>query len=84
LIQLLMKNIFIQLKGKASLKQDPLLKMLDIDPEEGTVPPVIQEYFETDSHSHSETVAFIVRLIKQFKEAATKEKLYALLVFFAS
>ena len=43
--QLLMKNIFIQLKSKVQLKQEPLLKMLDIDPEEDTVPPLIEEYF---------------------------------------
>ena len=29
-----MKNIFIQLKPKIQLKKEPLLKLLDIDPEE--------------------------------------------------
>ena len=29
-----MKNIFIQLKPKAQLKKDPLLKILDIDPDQ--------------------------------------------------
>lgn len=60
-----MKNIFIQLKSKTQLKQEPLLKMLDIDPEEDTVPPLIEEYFEDEEeHSHSDAIAFIHKLIK--------------------
>lgn len=33
-----MKNIFIQLKAKTQLKKEPLLKILDIDPEEDNLP----------------------------------------------
>lgn len=33
-----MKNIFIQLKAKNILKKEPLLKLLDIDPEEENLP----------------------------------------------
>lgn len=59
-----MKNIFIELKGKAKLKQEPLFKMLDIDPEEESIPKVIEEYFEGEDQSPSHTAAFIMRLIK--------------------
>ena len=60
-----MKNIFIQLKPKANLKKDSLLKMLDIDPEEeDSIPAVIQEYFEGEDRSPQHTAAFIMRLTK--------------------
>jgi hypothetical protein len=79
-----MKNIFIQLKGKAQLKQEQLLKMLDIDPEEDEVPEFIENYFEQEEeHNAEEASTFIISLINKYNEAAFKEKLYAILVFYA-
>jgi hypothetical protein len=42
-----MKNIFIQLKAKTNLKQEPLLKILELkDQEEKPLPNYIEQYFE--------------------------------------
>jgi hypothetical protein len=46
-----MKNIFIQLKAKNILKKEPLLKLLDIDPEEENLPDHIESYFDQEEHS---------------------------------
>ena len=79
-----MKNIFIQLKAKNILKKEPLLKLLDIDPEEENLPDHIDSYFDQDEHSVEDNIKFIFTLIEKHPENVIKEKLYAMLVFWAS
>lgn len=80
-----MKNIFIQLKAKALLKKEPLLKMLNIDPEEEDMPAYLESYFESETEATvKQNASFILTLTEHHQEHATKDKLYALLVFFTS
>lgn len=59
--------------------------MLDIDPEEDEVPEFIENYFEQEEeHNAEEAATFIISLIKKYNEAGFKEKLYAILVFYAA
>lgn len=58
-----MKNIFIQLKSKNLIKKEPLLKILDIDPEEDNLPDYIDSYFDKDQHSVPDNIQFIWTLI---------------------
>lgn len=44
-----MKNIFIQLKAKTNLKQEALLKILEVkEEEEKPLPAFINQYFEQE------------------------------------
>lgn len=81
-----MKNIFIQLKAKTNLKQEALLKILEVkEEEEKPLPAFIQQYFEQEEdHTESSTIHFIIQLIPEFPQPEVKEKLFALLVFFVS
>lgn len=82
-----MKNIFIELgKSKVLLKQEPLLKLLELnEDEEAPIPSFIEEYFDNqDDPSNATTVEFILKLISLYPQPDIKEKLFALLVYFVS
>lgn len=80
-----MKNLFIQLKAKANLKQDPLLKILEIkEDEEKPIPDFISQYFEEEDQNEIQTINFILKLIPEYPQPEVKEKLFALLVFFVA
>ncbi len=81
----MMKNIFLQLKTPSQIKKEPLLKLIGADEEEDKVPPVLEEYFENQAqHNNKDNALFTLQLIHQQEDHTAKEKLYALLVFFAS
>jgi hypothetical protein len=80
-----MKNIFVELKAKVLFKRDPLLKMLNIDPEEDNLPDYLEDYLEVEGErSDKDNLEFIFTLIKHQTDSSIKEKLYALLVYYVA